>query len=212
MGDYLKASVLLNQKDDDYSKLKFIIRLFNFSQGRFRQSIDGGKIKNFIRAFLSVWNPNVDVWHDKEIENGKLTELFIESLALRNIDNDKLKTDASILKNVLDKNPNILNPDVFISLLENNNTTVIEEFHNKLISLKLADRDLVWSIPANYLNYSISGELKRLWEDKGISRQLLLVFECWLLSASYPSVRFPVIRFIVNQLEIQNDTNVVVYR
>lgn len=211
MGDYLKASVLLNQKDDDYSKLKFIIRLFNFSQGRFRQSIDGGKIKNFIRAFLSVWNPNVDVWHDKEIENGKLTELFIESLALRNIDNDKLKTDASILKNVLDKNPNILNPDVFISLLENNNTTVIEEFHNKLISLKLADRDLVWSIPANYLNYSISGELKRLWEDKGISRQLLLVFECWLLSASYPSVRFPVIRFIVNQLEIQNDTNVVVY-
>lgn len=104
-----------------------------------------------------------------------------------------------------------MNPDVFISLLENNNTTVIEEFHNKLISLKLADRDLVWSIPANYLNYSISGELKRLWEDKGISRQLLLVFECWLLSASYPSVRFPVIRFIVNQLEIQNDTNVVVY-
>lgn len=100
------------------------------------------------------------MWHDKEIENGKLTELFIESLALRNIDNDKLKTDASILKNILDKNPNILNPDVFISLLENNNTTVIEEFHNKLISLKLADRDLVWSIPANSLNYSINEEIK----------------------------------------------------
>lgn len=211
MGDYLKASVLLNQKDDDYSKLKFIIRLFNFSQGRFRHSIDGGKIKNFIRAFLSVWNPNVGVWHDKEIENGKLTELFIESLALRNIDNDKLKTDASILKNVLDKNPNILNPDVFISLLENNNTTVIEEFHNKLISLKLADRDFVWSIPANSLNYSINEEIKKLWENKGINRQLLLVFECWLLSASYPSVRFPVIRFIVNQLEVLNNPNVVVY-
>ena len=151
------------------------------------------------------------MWHDKEIENGKLTELFIESLALRNIDNDKLKTDASILKNILDKNPNILNPDVFISLLENNNTTVIEEFHNKLISLKLADRDLVWSIPANSLNYSINEEIKKLWENKGINRQLLLVFECWLLSASYPSVRFPVIRFIVNQLETLNDTNVVVY-
>lgn len=211
MGDYLKASVLLNQKDDDYSKLKFITRLFDFSQGRFRQSIDGAKIKNFIKAFLSVWNPNVDVWHDKEIESGKLTELFIGSLALRNIDNDKLKTDASILKNVLDKNPKILNPDVFISLLENNNTMVIEEFHNKLISLKMADRDLVWSIPANYLNYSIRGELERLWEDKCINRRLLLAFECWLLSASYPSVRFPVIRFIVNQLEVLNNPNVVVY-
>ncbi|MFR5131033.1 MAG: trypsin-like peptidase domain-containing protein [Segatella copri] len=211
MGDYLKASILLNQKDNDYSKLKFITRLFDFSQGRFRQSIDGAKIKNFIKAFLSVWNPDANVWHDKEIENGKLTELFIESLALRNIDNDKLKTDASILKNILDKNPNILNPDVFISLLENNNTTVIEEFHNKLISLKLADRDLVWSIPANSLNYSINEEIKKLWENKGINRQLLLVFECWLLSASYPSVRFPVIRFIVNQLETLNDTNAVVY-
>lgn len=101
MGDYLKASILLNQKDNDYSKLKFITRLFDFSQGRFRQSIDGAKIKNFIKAFLSVWNPDANVWHDKEIENGKLTELFIESLALRNIDNDKLKTDASILKNIL---------------------------------------------------------------------------------------------------------------
>lgn len=88
---------------------------------------------------------------------------------------------------------------------------MIEEFHNKLISLKLADRDLVWSIPANSLNYSINEEIKKLWENKGINRQLLLVFECWLLSASYPSVRFPVIRFIVNQLETLNDTNVVVY-
>ena len=211
MGDYLKASVLLNQKDDDYSKLKFIIHLFDFSQGRYRQSIDGVKIKNFIKAFLSVWNPNVEVWHDKEIENGKLTELFIESLALRNIDNDKLKTDTSILKNILDKNPKILNPDVYISLLENNNTTVIEEFHNKLISLKMADRDMVWSIPANYLHYSISGELERLFEDKCINRQQLLAFECWLLSASYPSVRFPVIRFIVNQLEAINNTDVVVF-
>lgn len=211
MGDYLKASILLKQKDDDYSKLKFITRLLDFSQGKFRQSIDGAKIKNFVRAFLSVWNPNTDVWHDKEIENGKLTELFIESLALRNIDNDNLKNDASILKDVLDKNPNILNSDVFISLLENNNTTVIEEFHNKLISLKLADRDFVWSIPANSLNYSINEEIKKLWENKGINRQLLLVFECWLLSASYPSVRFPVIRFIVNQLEVLNNPNVVVY-
>lgn len=211
MGDYLKASVLLNQKDDDYSKLKFITRLLDFSQDRFRQSIDGVKIKNFIKAFLSVWNPNVDVWHDREIESGKLTELFIESLALRNIDNDKLKTDASILKNVLDKNPNILNPDVFISLLENNNTTVIEEFHNKLLSLKMANRDFVWSIPANSLNYSINEEIKRLWEDKGTNRFLLLVFECWLLNASYPSVRYPVIRFIVNQLEVLNNPNVVVY-
>ena len=211
MGDYLKASVLLNQKDDDYSKLKFISRLFDFSQGRYRQSIDGAKIKNFIRAFLSVWNPDANVWHDKEIENGKLTGLFIESLALRNIDNDKLKTDENILKNILDKNSEILNPDVFISLLENNNSAVIEEFHNKLISLKMADRDLVWSIPANSLYSRKNEKIKKLWEDKGINRQFLLVFECWLFSASYPSVRFPVIRFLINQLEEIDNTNVVIY-
>lgn len=118
MGDYLKADVLLRHKDDDYSKLKFLCRLVDFTTAEYQTSTDNTKIFNFIKAFLSIWNPPVGLWHHKEIINGKLTDLFIESLALRNVANDLMQTDGTIMEEILDANPNYLQPDVFISLLE----------------------------------------------------------------------------------------------
>lgn len=67
MGDYLKAYVLLRHKVDDYSKLKFLCRLVDFTAAENQISIDNTKIFNFIKAFLSIWNPSVELWHHKEI-------------------------------------------------------------------------------------------------------------------------------------------------
>lgn len=131
MGDYLKADALLRHKDDDYSKLKFLCRLVDFTTAEYQSSTDNTKIFNFIKAFLSIWNPPVELWHHKEIVNGKLTDLFIESLALRNVANDLMQTDGTIMEEILDANPNYLQPDVFINLLESHNESVISEFHQK---------------------------------------------------------------------------------
>ena len=79
MGDYLKADVLLRHKDDDYSKLKFLCRLVDFTTAEYQSSTDNTKIFNFIKAFLSIWNPPVGLWHHKEIVNGKLTDFHPES-------------------------------------------------------------------------------------------------------------------------------------
>lgn len=114
MGDYLKADVLLRHKVDDYSKLKFLCRLVDFTTAEYQTSTDNTKIFNFIKAFLSIWNPPVELWHHKEIINGKLTDLFIESLGLRNVANDLIQTDGTIMEDILDANPNYLQPDVFI--------------------------------------------------------------------------------------------------
>lgn len=210
MGDYLKADVLLSHKDDDYSKLKFLCRLIDFTNAKYQTSIDSTKIVNFIKAFLSVWNPPVELWHHQEIINGKLTDLFIESLALRNVANDLMQTDYTIMEDILDANPNYLQPDVFINLLENHNESVINEFHQKLLSMEMGERDTIWSASANSFYY-IDEELKRLWNNNGINKKLLLVFEVWLLSASYPSVRFTAIRHIVNQLEETDSVDEVLY-
>lgn len=210
MGDYLKADVLLRHKVDDYSKLKFLCRLVDFTAAEYQISIDNTKIFNFIKAFLSIWNPPVELWHHKEIINGKLTDLFIESLALRNVANDLMQTDGTIMEDILDANPNYLQPDVFINLLENHNESVISEFHGKLLSMRMGERDTIWSASANSFYY-IDDELKRLWNNNGINKKSLLVFEVWLLSASYPSVRFPALRHIVNQLEKTDSVDEVLY-
>lgn len=210
MGDYLKADALLRHKDDDYSKLKFLCRLVDFTTAEYQSSTDNTKIFNFIKAFLSIWNPPVELWHHKEIVNGKLTDLFIESLALRNVANDLMQTDGTIMEEILDANPNYLQPDVFINLLENHNESVISEFHQKLLSMGMSKRDIIWSESANSFYY-IDDELKRLWNNNGIKKKSLLVFEVWLLSASYPSVRFPALRHIVNQLEEIDSVDSVLY-
>lgn len=210
MGDYLKAYVLLRHKVDDYSKLKFLCRLVDFTTAEYQTSIDNTKIFNFIKAFLSIWNPPVELWHHKEIINGKLTDLFIESLGLRNVANDLMQTDETIMEDILDANPNYLQPDVFINLLENHNESVISEFHGKLLSMRMGERDTIWSASANSFYY-IDDELKRLWNNNGINKKSLLVFEVWLLSASYPSVRFPALRHIVNQLEKTDSVDEVLY-
>ena len=210
MGDYLKADVLLRHKDDDYSKLKFLCRLVDFTTAEYQTSTDNTKIFNFIKAFLSIWNPPVGLWHHKEIINGKLTELFIESLAFRNVTNDLMQTDGTIMEKILDANPHYLQPDVFINLLENHNESVISEFHGKLLSMRMGERDTIWSASANSFYY-IDDELKRLWNNNEINKKSLLVFEVWLLSASYPSVRFPALRHIVNQLEGTDSVDEVLY-
>lgn len=210
MGDYLKADALLRHKDDDYSKLKFLCRLVDFTTAEYQSSTDNTKIFNFIKAFLSIWNPPVELWHHKEIVNGKLTDLFIESLALRNVANDLMQTDGTIMEEILDANPNYLQPDVFINLLESHNESVISEFHQKLLSMGMSERDIIWSESANSFYY-IDDELKRLWNNNGIKKKSLLVFEVWLLSASYPSVRFPALRHIVNQLEEIDSVDSVLY-
>lgn len=210
MGDYLKAEVLLRHKVDDYSKLKFLCRLVDFTTAEYQTSTDNTKIFNFIKAFLSIWNPPVELWHHKEIINGKLTDLFIESLGLRNVANDLMQTDGTIMEDILDANPNYLQPDVFINLLESHNVSVISEFHQKLLSMGLSERDTIWSASANSFYY-IDDELKRLWNNNGINKKSLLVFEVWLLSASYPSVRFPALRHIVNQLEETDTVDEVLY-
>ena len=170
MGDYLKADVLLRHKDDDYSKLKFLCRLIDFTTAEYQTSTDNTKIFNFIKAFLSIWNPPVELWHHKEIINGKLTELFIESLALRNVTNDLMQTDGTIMEEILDANPHYLQPDVFINLLESHNESVISEFHQKLLSMRMSERDTIWSTSANSFYY-IDDELKRLWNNNGINRR-----------------------------------------
>lgn len=210
MGDYLKANVLLKHKDDDYSKLKFMCRLIDFTHTEYQTFIDSTKIFNFIKAFLSIWNPPVRLWHQKDIINGKLTRLFIESLAFRNVTNDLMQTDGTIMEDILDANPHYLQPDVFINLLESHNESVISEFHQKLLSMRMSERDTIWSASANSFYY-IDDELKRLWNNNGINKKSLLVFEVWLLSASYPSVRFPALRHIVNQLEETDTVDEVLY-
>lgn len=44
MGDYLKADVLLRHKDDDYSKLKFLCRLVDFTTAEYQSSLNSATL------------------------------------------------------------------------------------------------------------------------------------------------------------------------
>ena len=196
MGDFLKAERLLSRKCDDYDRFKTLVRLFNKFEADYNAELKWQKTYNFIRAFLSLWNPPADVWQKPEFIKGKLTGLLLSSMPKRNLRDEENTLTPDIIRNIIQQNPTYIEPDLILQNIELYGQGLIDEVHAQLMGMTMAERDLKWTTKVNGLyegaNYSDLIERNHLTLHHEI--ETLLMVEIWMLSASYPFVRSYVIR------------------
>lgn len=206
MGDFLKADRLLNRKCDDHDKMITLLSLCKVLYDKKDHQTDKNKIFNFIVSFLSVWNPNKDFWNKQDFLNGMMTGALLSSISLRSIRDKHSTLESSVIAKILQLNPNYLGPDLILKNFNVYKTNLLNEVHNTLKNMTMAERDFIWSTDVNKL---YDGEqyidlLGSITLSTDEDKQRLLIIECWMLTTSYPSIRNYLIRKIENQLESGN--------
>ena len=212
MGDYLKAERLLNCKCDDGERFRTLVRLFDQMDTAYRDRHNWQKKYNFIKAFLSVWNPSAVYWEKQEFMKGKLTSLLLSSMTMRNLRDDRNTLTANIIGKILQQNPDYIDPELILNNMELYGQGLMNEVHKLLMTMKMAERDLKWTTKVNGLfNGGVYMDLiEDLKPTLDHDVKTLLTLEVWMLSASYPYLRAYVMRKVKNTLsEHPNQTEYV---
>ena len=207
MGDYLKAERLLNRKCDDGDRFRTLVRLYDQMDDAYHDRLNWQKKYNFIKTFLSVWNPSAVYWKKREFMKGKLTSLLLSCMPMRNLRDDRNTLTADIINDILQQNPDYIDPELILKNMELYSQGLMGEVHRQLMSMKMAERDLKWTTKVNGL---FDGDVyKDLIEDLKPTFdhevKALLMVEIWMLSASYPYLRAYVMRKVKSLLSEHYD-------
>lgn len=196
MGDYLKAERLLSRKCDDKDRFRTLLILFDKFESTRKARGNWQKQYNFIRAFLSLWNPPASIWGDRVFVKGKLTSLLLSCSSQRNLRDDKNTLTPDLIGEILKQNPDFIEPELILQNIELYSQGLIDHVHTLLKTMSMADRDLAWSSKVNGLYDGayyddLIGNL-----HLGLQHEIetLLIVEIWMLAASYPYLRAYVIR------------------
>lgn len=202
MGDYLKAERLLNRNCDDGERFKTLVRIYDKMDTDYNSNQNWQKKLNFAKAFLSVWNPSAVFWRKREFMKGKLTSLLLSSMSMRNLRDDKNTLTADIIDDILQQNPDYIDPELILKNMELYSQGLMDKVHRQLMSMKMAERDLKWTTKVNGLfDGGIYMDLiKALEPTLDNEVKTLLTVEIWMLSASYPYLRAYVMRKVKNLL------------
>ena len=207
MGDYLKAERLLSRKCDDGDRYRTLVRLYDQMDKDRRNGINWQKKYNFITAFLSVWNPSAIYWEKQEFMKGKLTSLLLSSMSMRNLRDDRNTLTSNIIGDILRQNPDYIDPELILNNMDLYGQGLMDEVHEQLMVMNMAERDLKWTTKVNGLFtggvYMDLIEKHKPTLDHEV--KTLLAVETWMLSASYPYLRAYVMRKVKSLLSEHPD-------
>ena len=196
MGDYLKAERLLSRKCDDNDRFNTLVRLYNKFEEDYQEGHNWQKTYNFIRAFLSLWNPPAIIWKKPEFIKGKLTSLLLSSTPKRNLRDEGNTLTPDIIGLIVQQNPDYIEPDLILQNIELYSQGLMDEVHTQLMGMTMPERDLKWTTKVNglYDGAYYSDLIERNHPTLQHEIEALLIVEIWMLSASYPYVRAYMIR------------------
>jgi len=202
MGDFLKAERLLSRKCDDGDRFKTLILLFNKFEADYKAGRNWQKTYNFIRAFLSLWNPPAEIWQKQEFIKGKLTSLLLSSTPKRNLRDDNNTLTPAIIGSIIKVNPDYIEPELILQNIDLYSQGLMDEVHTQLMGMTMAERDLKWTTKVNglYDGAYYSDLIEQNHPTLQHEIEALLMVEIWMLSASYPYVRAYVIRRVKSLL------------
>ena len=207
MGDYLKAERLLSRNCDDGDRLKTLVRIFDKMDSDYRSNQNWQKKLNFVKAFLSVWNPPPAIWQKPEFIKGKLTSLLLSSIPLRNQRDKENTLTSDILGSILQNNPDYIQPDLILQNIDLYSTGLMDEVHAKLIGMNMPERDLIWTTKVNGLfdGAYYQDLLEPLQPSLQHEIETLLTVEIWMLSTSFPYLRAYMMRKVKELLSEHAD-------
>lgn len=203
LGDYLKAACLSDRAISDEEKLKKLISLFDIMDVRGQDQTTIDKIFSFLRAFISIWNPNPAIWENKEFQDGKLTSILLSSLHYRNVRDEENTLSQTHIDKIIQLHTDFIEPELILMNIDLYSKGLFDSVHEYLCDLEMHDRDLKWSTKVNAL-YD-GREYRRLIENinakqGGSIPWTLILVETWMLSSSYPYIRSYVVRKLKEML------------
>lgn len=210
MGDYLKAERLLSRNCDDGDRFKTLVRIYDKMVADYHSNHNWQKKLNFVKAFLSEWNPSAAIWQKPEFMKGKLTSLLFSSMPLRNQRDEKNTLTSDIIGSILQNNPDYIQPKLILQNIELYSTELMDKVHAKLKNMTMSKRDLAWTTKVNGL--FDGAYYQDLLEPLQLTLQheieTLLTVEIWMLSTSFPYLRAYIMRKMKDLLsEYSNKTN-----
>ena len=215
MGDYLKAERLLSRNCDDGDRFKTLVRIYDKMDADYSSNQNWQKKLNFVKAFLSVWNPPAAIWQKPEFMKGKLTSLLLSSMPLRNQRDEENTLTSDIIGSILQNNPDYIQPELILQNIELYSTGLMDKVHAKLMDMTMSVRDLAWTTNVNGLfdgaHYQDLLEPLQLTLQHEI--ETLLTVEIWMLSTSFPYLRAYMMRKVKDLLsEYADQTNEMIVK
>ena len=207
MGDYLKAERLLSRNCDDSDRFKTLMRIYDRMDADYRSNQNWQKKFNFLKAFLSVWNPPTAIWQQSEFIDGKLTSLLLSSMPLRNQRDERNTLTSDIIGKILQYNPDYIQPGLILQNISLYSTGLIDKIHSKLMNMTMSERDLAWTTKVNELfdgayYQDLLGPLQLTLQHE---IETLLTVEIWMLSTSFPYLRAYTMRRVKDLLSEHAD-------
>jgi len=207
MGDYLKAERLLSRNCDDGDRFKTLVRIYDKMDADYNSNQNWQKKLNFVKAFLSVWNPPAAIWQKPEFMKGKLTSLLLSSMPLRNQRDEENTLTSDIIVGILQNNPDYIQPELILQNIELYSTGLMDKVHAKLMDMTMSVRDLAWTTKVNGLFEG--AYYQDLLEPLQLTLQheieTLLTVEIWMLSTSFPYLRAYMMRKVKDLLSEHAD-------
>lgn len=215
MGDYLKAERLLSRNCDDGDRFKTLVRIYDKMDADYSSNQNWQKKHNFVKAFLSVWNPPAAIWQKTEFMKGKLTSLLLSSMPLRNQRDEENTLTSDIIGSILQNNPDYIQPELILQNIELYSTGLMDKVHAMLMDMTMSVRDLAWTTNVNGLfdgaYYLDLLEPLQLTLQHEI--ETLLTVEIWMLSTSFPYLRAYMMRKVKDLLsEYADQTNEMIVK
>lgn len=210
MGDYLKTERLLSSNCDDGDRFKILVRIYDKMDADYSSNQKWQKKLNFIKAFLSVWNPPTAIWQQPEFMKGKLTSLLLSSMPLRNQRDEENTLTSDIIGSILQNNPDYIHPELILQNIDLYSTRLMDKVHAKLMDMTMSERDLAWTTKVNRLfdGAFYQDLLEPLQFTLQHEIETLLTVEIWMLSTSFPYLRAYIMRKVKDLLsEYANKTN-----
>lgn len=191
MGDYLKVYSLIKRNCNDVERLKTLLHIFDMMDYNYHHDMETTKKEHFITAFLSVWNPEESIWKRPEFVNGCLTSLLLSCQHLRNVRDDRNTLTPELIANILDHNPDFLEPELIFNNFELYSNGLMNEVHAKLKNMTMVERDLKWTTKANnlFMGAAYQDYMGRINVTMKKEAWSMMLLESWMLSSSYPYLR-----------------------
>lgn len=207
LGDYFQAGCLNDRKMSDGDKLAYLVNLFHIMKRNDQDHLDDGKIYCFLRAFLSIWNPNERIWKSKVFQNGELTSILLSSLHCRNVRDEENTLKSEYIDSILENQTDFCKPELILMNFELYAKGLFDSVHKRLNAMKMHERDMKWSKEVNGLyNYGYYIELLEKIRPSSIDEfRSLAMIETWMLTSSYPAIRNYVARKLKNILTENQD-------
>lgn len=191
MGDYLRAYCIMMAYKDDNGHYTLLKRIMSFLKKDINQN-QKTHILNTVKTFLSVWNPPSEIWHYQEFKNGIFTHLLLESLKMRNMKSKRSTLPDDLVASIVLSNDNYINPSYLLTNFSLFRDHLMEPVHEKLMSMRMVERDERWTINVNRMqdDYSFYFQLRQMsLEDNKQDVRAYLRILCWLMTASHPQLR-----------------------